>query len=210
MSIPKLSAEELLKMPQEQRDLWMELVRQDEWRHGEIKRLTGQGEFGQALALCDSQERARTLLSFVDVISDQELRELMADWWSSTEAWQGDPTLRRGMMWLLQRVAPVIVDPNKTLPTDSALEVYRGNMGERPGAGSWTLDPEIAEKFASAAFSVRAALVFGIAPGLDDTPTVWKGYVLAEDVWGYFDDRGEREVVVGKAPIGVTKLKEAS
>jgi hypothetical protein len=188
--------EEIAALPEKDRKVWEELAEQRRQGQERIRELILDGDYDQALALTGSEDRARLLCAWAPRLTDEEVRGLLRDWWSSTEAWSGKPELREGMMSLIKRAAQVIVlneDSEDMLPT-GYLTVFRGNLGEQPGTGSWTLDVEIAERFAQMSSSLR-----GMFLGMyreDGVPTVWQATVLSDKVLGYFNDRNEREIVV--------------
>lgn len=209
MKLPALDPEQLAALDPAQRAMWTQVYEQQRRKDELIARAVEEGDFDRALAFSESEGRAALLVSLGPGLDDDALFVLLTEWWSTTEAWQGDRMLRAGMMRLLRRVAPVIVDPERTFPGDAELAVYRGNMGEPPGGGSWTLDRAIAERFAAGAFGARARIVFGIEPDPDAVATVWQGAASREQVLGYFDDRGEREVVLAGTPARVRAIAEA-
>lgn len=93
------------------------------------------------------------------------------------------------------------------LPTDDEgdVEIFRGNVGEDPALGlSWTLDRDVAERFAAAPFQIRARILgYGAhrEDGEEPIASVWGGWVWPENVLGYFDGRGEKEIIVGAAGL---------
>lgn len=193
-------------IPEEHRALWQQTLDARKERDRHVEELVAARQFGMALNFCESQERAAALIDFDERyhLTDDEVRSLLTDYWSVTEAWSGDERLRDGMYGLLKRVAPLVVlddyddtpDEHEALigQSDVSLTIYRGNLGETPGTGSWTLDRKTAETFASMAMSLR-----GMFLGMhrdDGVPSVWRAEVTAKDVLGYFNDRGESEVVV--------------
>src|SRR3990167_4825732 len=185
--------------PPDQRGPWQAVL---DWQAGRQRLLDEAltaGDFGGMLALVGSAKRAQVFREIAARLDNEEVRELLTAWWSMTEAWSGDPELREVMMGLLSRVAPLSVpgDDGRGLPaTRGPLVVFRGNLGERPDGGSWTLDRKVAERFAMMASSPRGWFLGMCAPGDECTPTVWSGRVKHGRVWGFFNDREEREVVV--------------
>jgi hypothetical protein len=170
-------------------------------RRGERDRMlaeaANQGDWDKALMLCDSQERGPLLARAGRELEGDALRKVIADWWSTTEAWSGDPELREGVMDALRKAAPVIVPSDDAerlqTPPDGRFKVYRGNLGETPQGGSWSLARETAEMFARMAGGIRGQLVLGMSgPG---PASIWEGWVEAKDVLGFFDDRHEYEIV---------------
>lgn len=167
--------------------------------------------YREALMLCSSEDRAGVLIGFADRLTDDEVRTLLSENWSVTEAWSGDEELRDGMYGLLSRVAPLILEEGRPFkPTGDTITVYRGNGGETPGAyaSSWTLNRKVAERFATMATSMRGMVLGMYREGA--VPTVWRARADVSDVLGYFDDRGEREVVLSGAHLrNVEKIAEA-
>ena len=205
-------------MPEGQRDLWQKQLDGRKWRDEEIERLAADRQFVGALNWLDSQDRADKIVEWDEKyhFTDDEALDIIMRTWSITEAWSGDERLRDGMYGLLKRVAPVEVireDDPRQLPKSPYLTVYRGNLGETPGdhLASWTLDREIAERFALMANGIRGWFLGMSEPGSKGVPTVWKARVARERVLGYFDDRGEQEVVIdGQYLRRVTKIAEAA
>lgn len=153
----------------------------------------------ERLSRCESERRAPVLIEAGRGKDADRLRALLAEWWSVTEAWSGDPALREGMYDLVRRAAPVVspcedadADSRPRPPDRGKFDVYRGNLGERPTGGSWTMERGVAERFAEMAAGPRGRYL-GMRG--DGEPTVWRGTVDAADVLGFFDDRRESEVV---------------
>lgn len=197
---PEITDEMIAALPESQRPMWEQLrtAKADHARY--VAECVERREFGQALLLTDSKERAQVLVGWDEDdsigLTDADVATLIRDYWSVTEAWSGDVRLRDGMMRLLRRVAPIqVLDEvhQRPLP-DGAITIYRGNLGEQPGTGSWTLDPAIAEKFASMAMSIRGKFL-GMHRA-DGVPSVWRATAFADAVLGYFDDRDEQECVI--------------
>jgi hypothetical protein len=197
-----ITPEVLAAFDPEQRAMWERLLEQRAEGRRLIDEYVNAGDWNHALIMLDSQNRAPMLIRAGEELTDLDaLRELVAEWWSTTEAWSGDPELREGMFRTIRNARPVIV-PSEDVsrfqtPPEGEFKVYRGNLGEEPygGCGSWTLDPKIAEKFAAGATSLRGMLVLGMNPNRDGVPTVWEGTCRSKDVLGFFDDRHEYEIV---------------
>lgn len=172
------------------------------------ERRVSAGDLSAALMFSGSHHRASLLADWNErglLDDDAVVRSLIEEHWSSTEAWSADTRLRETMYGLLRRSAPIRVlgEPERPLPAGT-LTVYRGNLGERPCGGSWTLDRATAEHFASMAMSPR-----GMFLGMyreDGVPSIWRATCDSEDVLGYFDDRGEREVVVEPGALDDVEL----
>jgi hypothetical protein len=195
-----VTPEALAAMPSSQRATWEGLLRQREEGKRILDAHIADGDWNKALQLCDSQNRAPILVQACATLEGDSLRALLADWWSTTEAWSGDPELRRGMMSALRKAAPVIVPSDdagrRQRPPDGLFKVYRGNLGEKPDAGSWSLARETAEFFARMAGSVRGQLILGMSgPG---PASIWQAVCDSDDVLGFFDDRGEYEIVTDR------------
>lgn len=181
-------------------ELWeKELERQNE-RARLIAEAANRGDFQEALILSDSQERPPIFARAGRELDGDALREIVTHWWSNVEAWGGNPELREGVMNALRKVAPVIVpsdDPGRLQkPPEGRFKVYRGNLGELPSGGSWTLDKDVAIMFARMATGPRGQIVLGYPA--DGTGTVWSADVDSEDVLGFFDDRTEYEIVTDR------------
>lgn len=199
-------------VPDDKIQPWRDLREQRAMKDARVRDAIYQGNYHEALMLTGSERRAALLVELEPRLSDDEVRALLDSYWSITEAWSGDPVLRDGMYRLLSRVAPfhVLGDDGRTLRAGKTLTVYRGNLGETPGpyTSSWTTDRKIAERFALMANSVRGMFLGMHREG--GVPTVWRAKVARDAVLGYFDDRGESEVVVpGTALKAVTKVGEA-
>lgn len=181
-------------------DRWEGFLEQQNERARLIAEKANEGDWTGALILCDSQERAPVLVRAMETLEGDDLRKLVAEWWSTTEAWSGVPELREGMMAGLRKASPVIVpsdDPGRHQePPEGRFKVYRGNLGETPQGGSWSLDREIAENFARMATGPRGQIVFGYPA--DGTGTIWQADCDSDDVLGFFDDRQEYEIVTDR------------
>lgn len=196
----EITEEMIEALPEDQRGPWLDHLKRVE-EHVELIESEAQARnFKHALVLVDSKDRARYMIDFDERFSftKEEARDLLDMFWSITEAWSGDERLREGMYGLLKRVAPlhVLGEPPRPMPEKKWLTIYRGNLGETPGAHmmSWTLDRSIAEMFARMAMSPR-----GMFLGMhrkDGLPSIWRGVIHRTKVMGYFDDRDEQEVVV--------------
>lgn len=209
---PEITAEMIDQLPEEQRGLWIQYLEQKEESVAYLAELEGRREYGDALLFYGSELRAAKLVEWADGLSDDEVRQLLVDNWSVTEAWGADARLREGMIGLLRRVAPLVVTDEEN-PDDRApegmLEIFRGNGGEDARLGhSWTLDQATARYFARQTRSPR-----GMAIGIyreDAVPSVWRAVVDSREILGYFNDRKEREVVVDpETLIDVVKIQEA-
>jgi hypothetical protein len=199
--------EQLDALPPESRAMWEDVARRKAEQEKLIDDLAAERKFGEALVFVGSESRAEKLVDWDEQYhyTDEEARQLVTDFWSVTEAWSGDQRLRDGMFNLLKRVAPIHVttDPEygdvRPLNYSATHTVYRGNLGETPGAymSSWTLDPKVGELFANMSAGPRGWFL-GMArtDGEEGVPTVWQGTVDAADILGYFDDRSEQEVVI--------------
>jgi len=193
------TAQQLAALPEHERAVWEELAEREEAHEQRIQDLILESDWDQALCLVGSEDRARILIAACEDTTIDEARVLLEEWWSVTEAWSGDPTLRAGMLEQLHRARPVrVFGPDDFgFPEVGVLTLYRGNLGEKPGTGSWTLDLAVAEKFAAMAKSPRGQFL-----GMDREdgwPTVWQATAAATDVDGYFNDRGEEECVITDA-----------
>ena len=187
------------KLSPEQAKPWLDIIEQRKLRDKLLAELEEKKDYDQILMFVGSEHRAEKLVSWKDELTDDQVRELLTDYWSVTEGWSGDEDLREGMLELLHRVQPLMVmdeeDP-RPLPDDEELVIYRGNLGEVPSGGSWTLDRMIAEKFARMASSMRGQFL-GMRPMQEgDVPSIWRARVSRDDVLGYFDNRAEREIVI--------------
>jgi len=79
-----------------------------------------------------------------------------------------------------------VITDGKRLPKDNPLTVYRGETTVNTPTGiAWTLDLEIAKKFARGA-GIRVGNIKGY---------VLEAHVMRKDVLGYLTERGESEVV---------------
>jgi hypothetical protein len=208
---PEITREMIEQMPEDQRAPWLKHLEQREAGLAERAKLEERREYHRALIFYGSEQRAEALVRWADDLSDDEVRDLLTHNWSTTEAWGGDARLREGMIGLLRRVAPLIVDDEegRVHPEKGLLEIYRGNAGEDPRLGhSWSLVKTEAQRFARQTTSPR-----GMFLGMyreDAVPTVWRAFVDARDILGYFNDRNEQEVVVDpETLLEVTKIQEA-
>lgn len=186
------------QMPEEHRAKWQELVDARARGREEMRLAEERGEWNKVLTYQDSGNRAPALIRAAATMEGDELRELVGHWWSTTEAWSAVPELRDGMYDMIRRAAPVRVYADEAVgrpvpPETGEMTVYRGNLGEEPHGGSWSLERDVAERFARMAMSPRG-MFLGMYRA-DGVPSVWRGTVKAEDVLGFFDDRQESEIV---------------
>lgn len=159
------------------------------------------------MGLSGSEDRAATLLSIAPDLSDADLKAVMVEFWTMTEAWGGS-AMRHEMLGLLKRVG-YITDTRKkphldrSMPGYGVVKVFRGNIGEDPTQGfCWTTSETTAEFFARHPFTPRGWFLglgrsepYGeIRPGA--VPSVWVGWVERSKILGFFDGRGESEVVI--------------
>jgi hypothetical protein len=207
-----VTPEFLASLPDDERKHWEQAVENSRRRPLLIAEALNAGNWDGALVMSDSQERGPILARAGRELEGAALREVIEDWWSTTEAWGGDPELRDGVMDAIHKAAldgPVIVpsdDPGRLQKApEGRFEVYRGNLGETPQGGSWTLDREVAERFARMASGPRGQIVLGMSgPG---PGSIWRGWVEADDVLGFFDDRHEYEIVTDHV-YGIEKIAE--
>lgn len=224
-----ITPEMIEAIPESERGPWLEHLERHERGLAEMRRLEEEGKFHEALGFYESQERAGALVRWADRLDDDEVAELLAAWWSSTEAWGGSAELRKGMYALLRRAGTIYVGSDdeekhgdlfgdeavcaiaELGDEDGNLTIYRGNAGENPRHGhAWTLSKETAEFFSRMPWSLRGTIVFGITPPEDGVPTIWRATVAADAVLAYFDDRGETEVVVDPDTLrDIEKIGEA-
>lgn len=201
--------EMLAALPEKERAQWEDAIEKSKLRKRLIAQHAHDGEWDEALLLCDSAERAPLLIRAAEVLLPNDLRKLLADNWSTTEAWSGVPELREGMMNAIRKAAPVIVPSEDALrlqkPPEGRFKVYRGNLGETPSGGSWSLGRKTAEMFVRLATGPRGQIVFGYPA--DGTGTIWEADCDAEDVLGFFDDRQEYEIVTDRVR-NVRKIAE--
>lgn len=193
----EITQELIDSLPEAERGPWQTVYDAREQHTLYLGELCEARNFDKALALMSSDERAPALVEWATKyeLTMEEIRDLLTNFWSVTEAWSGDPLLRKGMTELLRFVGPLRVLGEPAIPMpDGDLTVYRGNLGEKPGPGSWTLDRRIAERFADMAISPRGQFL-GMWRA-DGIPTLWRANVDSADVLGYFDDRGEKETVI--------------
>lgn len=215
--VPEITAAMIEQLPEEQRGLWLEYLEQKEEAEAEVAELERRRKYGEAIVFYGSEQRAAKLVEWADDLSDEDVRQLLIDNWSTTEAWGGDKRLREGMIGLLRRVAPLYVFATlageRIHPEDEApeglLTIYRGNLGEDPRLGhSWSLDQETAQRFAELANGIRG--MFLGTTREDGVPSVWRAVVDSREILGYFNDRDEREVVVDPATLtDIEKIQEA-
>lgn len=194
--IVELNAIQTLFARQPDQETYEEMERlRGKYRDALFKEQCQSEDFSQALVLCSSEEVARALSEIAPNVTDEQLRELLLGNWTRCEAHRD---YRAQLVAMFRRVG--FLTDVETLPWTprrrKPLTIYRGNLGEIEPVGiSWTLDRERGYFFASWAVSLRARMVLGINPE-NPRPTVWEARVAAKDVLGYFDERGEQEVVV--------------
>lgn len=207
--VPEITPEMVEQLPEDQRGLWLQYLAEKEEADAHVRELEARREYHEALVFYGSEQRAAKLVEWADDLSDEEVRQLLLDNWSITEAWGGDARLREGMIGLLRRVSPLYVTSEDEAVPEGLLTIYRGNLGENPRLGhSWSLDQATAQRFARMANGVRGMFI-GTARE-DGVPSVWRAVVDSREILGYFNDRDEREVVVDPATLtDVEKIQEA-
>jgi hypothetical protein len=169
------------------------VIREDNrLRRAEERKRCKARDFGGALALYESEERAPTLRLWRTRygMTTDELRAVLAEWWNMIEAWSTPQWNEVKLSWL--RETGYLSDSERELAGE--LTIYRGNLGEPEPAGmSRTLSRALGQQFALVASSSRGAYL-GMH-GRNPVPTVWRATVASSDVLGYFVDRDEDEVV---------------
>lgn len=157
------------------------------------------------LMMAGSENRGPVLLeACADYeLSIEEKRQLVAEQWTVCEAW-GEylPDALELLAELRPKHGPLTTTAEETpgdtlafddyLTASSAVTVYRATGGTEPDGGSWTLDLEIAKRFARVIASPRGAFL-GV---YSEEPVIWEAYVEADDVLGYFTERDEAEAVL--------------
>lgn len=151
--------------------------------------------------MAGSHNRAAVIASLTQYELEPEiLRELLAYQWPMVDGSRGYANEILGLF----RLAGYTTDEpgHAPLPVDDDgdVEIFRGNVGEDPYTGfSWTLDRKVAERFAAAPFQIRAQVLgYGAhrEDGEEPIATVWGTWVDETAVLGYFNGRGEREVII--------------
>ena len=161
--------------------------------------------------MCNSQEVPYALTTIAPQLNDEQLREALLDNWTRCEA---HGPYREQLLTAFKRVG-FITDTDHVsmadIVPDVAFCIYRGNLGEPEPCGlSWTLRPERAQFFCKYYTSIRAHMILGIPPlEPGQHAMVWRAQVRPEDVLGFFDGRGEEEVVVDPSTLfDVTPIQE--
>jgi len=168
------------------------------WLREEEQRRCRDRDFGRALSLYGSPERAPKLREWRTRygMTTEELRGVLQEAWNVIEAWSTPEWNEVKLAWL--RETGYVSDSSRKFSGE--LTVYRGNLGEPEPAGlSWTLSRDKARHFALVAASSRGSFL-GMHGG-QPVPTVWRATVASSDVLGYFVSRGEDEVVVDPATL---------
>jgi hypothetical protein len=208
---PPITQEMIDAMPEGDRPIWQQLLDAKAQKDQLVTDRMEDADYDGALVLLGSEERAGTLIDCASRLPVEEARKLVAKWWSVTEAWSGNPELREGMHEMIRRVAPVeaLAEENPRPWPSGMVTIFRGNNGEEPhGCGSWTMDYDVAVKFAAGTKSLRG-MFLGIYDE-DGIPSIWRAYVPAGRILGYFDDRSEQEVVVNTDDcIDITLVAQA-
>jgi hypothetical protein len=165
----------------------------------ELVRAEAEGDWHTAVALQDSQERAPVLLRALRASDDDTARQLLADWFNSTDSFGAlAPEFRKQFM----RLEFTTDDLDGKLP-DFPVQVYRAQWGNDPPpreALSWTARRDVAERFAHYLTGPRARFVLGIFRE-DDKPVIWEA--TAHEALGWFVSRDEEEIV----PKRITDLR---
>lgn len=152
-------------------------------------------------------------------LEPEALRELLAYQWPMVDGSRGFSDEIVGLFYKAGFTTDQEGFTPEDLPRDGDgdIEIFRGNVGEDPTDGfSWTLSRKVAETFASAPFGIRAQILgYGAhrEDGEEPVATVWGGWAWPENVLGYFNGRGEQEVIVHRPayqPIMVAQAVSAS
>lgn len=162
--------------------------------------------FDHDAMMAGSHNRAAVIAGLAEYDLEPELlRELLAYQWPMVDGSRG---FTRPILDLFLR-AGFTTDQEgfevEDLPTDGDgdIEIFRGNVGEDPNTGfSWTLDRKVAETFAAAPFGIRAQILgYGAhrEDGEEPIASVWGGWTWPEQVLGYFNGRGEQEIIVARS-----------
>lgn len=157
-------------------------------------------EFLERSMMAGSHHRAAVLAELDGLDLEPELiRELLAREWPVVDGSRGHT---EAILNLFMRAGYTSDEPGFVIPTDDDgdVEIFRGNVGEDPRLGfSWTLSREQAEFFAMQPFNLRAQML-GFPASRDDgeepVPTVWGCWIADDSILGYFNGRGEQEVIV--------------
>src|SRR5262249_30095411 len=122
-------------------------------------------------------------------VTGDDLRVLLRTWWTHADCpFVGDLQL---LLPMFHAGKPVF---DASLPHGDGFTIFRGQSRSRPTGISWTMRRETAERFAFDSRYPRRE------------PVILRGYVVREDVLGYFIGREEEEVIVD--PTRLTERSE--
>lgn len=153
-----------------------ERIKSGEWDVHRAINLTG------SFARLDFAMRLRS----ENLLSREDLYAMLPDLWRGSDPDDTDPRwLELWRLAWLDRDARTIRD-GKPLPRDRRLHIYRGQLEGAPVGIAWSLDPKIAQKFATGA-GHRVPITGGV---------VLQGWVNRSYVYAYLTQRGESEVIV--------------
>lgn len=156
----------------------------------------------EALGWCDSQDRAAELVRRLQAApSVRGKQRLLREWFNMCDALAPWADQLREQFEL----AGFVTDVKDGIPSTPVM-VYRGawHDDDLNKALSWTTDRAIAERFARGLVGMRSRLILGTYRE-DSTPTIFTG--ACAQMLGYFDSRGEKEVVCGKV-LGAHAIAE--
>lgn len=118
----------------------------------------------------------------------KELLKLLPELWMSCDPDDSDPEYLK--LWREAYAAnghkTICDNKRKRLPKGNSIKVYRGQIGRELSGISWSLDIEIAQKFAITGGG-RAPVAGGV---------ILAGWVNPKDVLAYITARGEAELII--------------
>lgn len=147
----------------------------------------------KALTFAGSYARIKLLMQLQQAgfVPLSKALDLLPRLWSGSDPDDTDPAIIQWWRLARSRKGRLVTDENKGLPKGMKLTVYRGQRLADPLGCAWSLDPEIALKFAKGA-SLRVANMGGEVIAL----TVHRTMILA-----YITGRGEAEAIIDPSTI---------
>jgi hypothetical protein len=176
------------QMGREMRERW-------EYRERLLQEKRDAGDWEALLSLADSQERATVLVEALSAVESKEAyTHLFREWFNSCDALAPQ---REQLRAYLDETDFFTDELGAENTPDLPVVVYRGawDDDEAERGLSWTVDREVAERFARGLVGPRARFVLGIYRE-DGTPTIFRA--IATEAYGFLNDRGEKEVIAKK------------
>lgn len=170
------------------------------------------GNYEDYLMLFDSHERLRPLMGIVQLLTDAQYWQLVRAAWMTAEATHRERETWRALFTANRSAKEHLMDDEEhvaleQLPT--RVRIYRGCGNDEGIYGmSWTLDRDLAKRFAVLAHGLRR-LALGEAP-TEIKPTIAEGWCRKEQVLAHFTARSEAEIVISPENVTVERAEQWS